>query len=120
MITPKGKAAGDGPRAISVYGPYIALAAFPLVAVWLFDAGAGTSLIRGYYGLVLANALMGAAVLATILVMDIRQNAAERRALWIAVRARVGIVLALVWLLAVLGVSVAQFGHQAVHAMTMG
>ena len=68
--------------------------------------------------LALANALMGAAVLATTLGMDIKQAAAEHRALRTAVRSRALIVLALAALLAVLGVSVAHFGHQAVHAMT--
>jgi cellulose synthase (UDP-forming) len=118
MITPKGKAAGGGPRAISIYAPYIMLAAFPLAAIWLFDANASGSMIRGYYGLALANALMGAMVLATTLVMDIKQIAAEPSALRTAMRSRVLIVLALAGLVAVLGVSVAHFGHQAVHAMT--
>ena len=117
MITPKGKAAVAGPRAISIYAPYIALAAFPLVAIWLFDASAGSSLIRGYYGLALANALMGAAVLATTLGMDIRQIATDRSALRSAMRSRAAIVLALGCLIAVLGVSVAHFGHAAVHAI---
>jgi hypothetical protein len=119
MITPKGKAAGAGPRAISIYAPYILLAAFPLAAIWLFDASAGTDLIRGYYGLALANALMGAAVLATTLGMDIKQIAATGpRALRAAMRSRAAIVLALACLVVVLGVSVAHFGHEAVHAMT--
>jgi cellulose synthase (UDP-forming) len=118
MITPKGKAAGGGPRAISIYAPYIMLAAFPLAAIWLFDANADGSLIRGYYGLVLANALMGAAVLATTLAMDIKQIAAGPSALRTAMRPRVLIVLALAGLVAILGVSVGHFGHQAVHAMT--
>ena len=42
MITPKGKSAGGGPRAISIYTPYIVLAAVPLGAIWLFDASAGS------------------------------------------------------------------------------
>ena len=118
MITPKGKAAGGGPRAISIYAPYIVLAALPLAAVWLFDASAGGSLVAGYYGLALANALMGAAVLATTLVMDIKQTAADRSALRTTVRSRALIVLVLAGLVAVLGVSVAHFAHQAVQAMT--
>lgn len=118
MITPKGKTAAAGPHAITIYGPYIALAAFPLAAIWLFDATAGSSLIRGYYGLALANALMGAVVLATTLGMDIKQIAAEHSAVLTAIRARAGIVLSLLVLLALLSVSVATFGHEAVHAMT--
>ena len=98
--------------------PDIVLAAFPLAAIWLFDASAGTGLIRGYFGLALANALMGAVVLATTLGMDIKQIAAEHSAPWTALRSRAVIVLALVCLVALLGVSMAQFGHQAMHAMT--
>ena len=119
MITPKGKAAGAGPRALSIYAPYIGLAALPLVAVWLFDASAGSDLIRGYYGLALANAVMAAAVLATTLGMDIKQIATSRSALRSALRSRGVILFALACLVVVLGVTVAQFGHQAVHAMTM-
>ena len=118
MITPKGKAAGAGPRAISIYAPYIVLAAFPLVAIWLFDASAGSRGIRGYYWLALANALMGTAVLATTLGMDIRQVAAERGAPRRAVRSRAVVVLGLACVLALLALSMAHFGHQAVHAMT--
>ena len=118
MITPKGKAAGGGPRAISIYAPYIVLAAFPLAAIWLFAASAGPSVIRGYYGLALGNALMSAAVLATTLGMDIKQIAAEHTALRTALRSRALIVLAFACLVALLGVSVAHFGHQAIHAMT--
>lgn len=118
MITPKGKAAGTGPRAITVYGPYVALAALPLLALWLFDATAGNSLIRGYYGLSLANAAMGAAVLVTTLGMEIKQAAAAAHsALSRVVRARAGVLLCLLCLLAVLGVSVADFGHQAIEAI---
>ena len=118
MITPKGKTAVAGPRPISIYAPYIALAAFPLAAVWLFDASVGNSLIRGYYWLALANALMGAAVLATTLAMDIKQIAAEHSALRTAMRSRAVVVLVLAGLVVLLGISMAHFGHQAVHAMT--
>ncbi len=119
MITPKGKATGAGPRALSVYAPYIGLAALPLAAIWLFDASAGSDLLRGYYGLALANALMGAAVLATTLGMDIKQIATSRSALRTALRSRGVVVIALGCLVVLLGVSVAHFGHQAVHAMTV-
>jgi cellulose synthase (UDP-forming) len=119
MITPKGNAvAGGGPRAISIYAPYIVLAAFPLAAIWLFDPGAGSSLVQGYYGLSLANSLMGVAVLTTTLGMEIKQIAAEHTALRSAVRSRAVIVLALACVVALFGVSVAQFGHQAIHAIT--
>jgi cellulose synthase (UDP-forming) len=117
MITPKGKATGVGPRSITVYGPYVALAALPLAAVWLFDSSAGNSLIRGYYGLTLANAVISAAVLATTLAMEIKQSAVAPSALLRVVRARAGILLAFFCLLGVLGVTVAEFGHQAVQAI---
>jgi cellulose synthase (UDP-forming) len=117
MITPKGKAASAGPRPLTVYGPYIFLTAFPLLAVWVPEVTASVSVISGYYGLVLANAIMGAAVLATTLGMDIKQIAARHGASLATLRGRAGIVLALVCLLALLTVSVAAFGHQAVHAM---
>jgi hypothetical protein len=50
--------------------------------------------------------------------MDIKQSAADHAALRTAVRSRAVIVVALGCLLAVLGVSVAHFGDQAIHAMT--
>jgi cellulose synthase/poly-beta-1,6-N-acetylglucosamine synthase-like glycosyltransferase len=117
MITPKGKATGKGPRSITVYGPSVVLVAFPLLAIWLFDARAGSDLIRGYYGLVLANALMGAVVLATTLGMEVKQFAPGHRAVLAAVRARAGIIVTLLGLLALLSLSVAEFGHQAIQAM---
>jgi len=117
MITPKGKAAGTGPRPITIYGPYVVLAAFPLLASWVFDATAGDSVIRGYYGLALANAVMAAAVLATTIAMDIKQIASLHRALPAALRARAGILVALCAVLALLALSVANFGHDALHAM---
>jgi cellulose synthase (UDP-forming) len=124
MITPTGKAAGAGPRSLTIYGPYVVLAVFPLLASWVFDATAGTSLIRGYYWLALVNAVMAAAVLATTIAIDIRQIAAGHRALpaarWalpVALRARAGTLVALGVVLALLALSVASFGHEAVHAM---
>jgi hypothetical protein len=50
--------------------------------------------------------------------MDIKQIATDRSALRAAMRSRAAIVLALAGLVVLLGVSVADFGHQAVHAMT--
>jgi cellulose synthase (UDP-forming) len=106
MITPKGKTDGAGPRALTIYGPYVFLAGFPLAAVWLFHITTGPALLRGYYGLVLANALMGALVLATTVVMDIRQSVVHR-ALRSVLRARAGILLAVVALVGALTVSIA-------------
>jgi hypothetical protein len=50
--------------------------------------------------------------------MEIKQIAAEHTALRSAVRSRAVIVLALACVVALFGVSVAQFGHQAIHAIT--
>jgi cellulose synthase (UDP-forming) len=117
MITPKGKASGAGPRPLTIYGPYIFLTAFPLLAIWLPDVTAGASAIRGYDGLALANAVIGAAVLATTLGMDIRQIVARHGASLATLRGRGGIFLALICLVALLTVSVAAFGPQAIQAM---
>lgn len=117
MITPKGKVSRAGPRLIAIYGPYVVLAAFPLVAIWLFDIKAGSDVVRGYYGLALADALMGAAVLATTLGMDIKQFGAGQRRPLSAMRSRAGIIVALICLIALLTASMAEFGHQAVRAM---
>jgi cellulose synthase (UDP-forming) len=118
MITPKGKTAGVGPRSFSIYGPYIFLAAFPLGATWLFHATAGAGVIQGYYGLALANAVMGAAVIATTVGMDIRQIAVEHSGPIAALRARAGILFALLCLVALLTVSVANFWQQIIHAVS--
>jgi cellulose synthase (UDP-forming) len=118
MITPKGKTAAGGPRSLSIYGPYLFLAGFPLAATWIFHATAGGGIVRGYYGLALANAMMGAAVIATTLGMDIRQIALADSAPLAAIRARAGILLALLGLVTALTVSVAHFWQQILHAVS--
>jgi cellulose synthase (UDP-forming) len=118
MITPKGKNAGVGPRSFSIYGPYIFLVAFPLAATWLFHATGGAGVIQGYYGLALANAVMGAAVIATTLGMDIRQIAAGHDTPLAGLRARAGVVVAFVGLMALLALSVAHFWLQIVQAVS--
>lgn len=118
MITPKGKNAGVGPRSLSIYGPYIFLVAFPLAATWLFHATGGAGVIQGYYGLALANAVMGAAVIATTLGMDIRQLAADHGAPLTALRARAGIMVAFLCLVTLLAVSVAHFWQQIVQTVS--
>jgi cellulose synthase (UDP-forming) len=116
MITPKGQAAGAGPRPFTIYGPYIFLTAFPLLAIWV-PVVTGANAASGYDGLALANAVMGAAVLATTLGMDIKQIAARHGVSAAIFRGRTVIVLALICLVALLTVSWAEFGHQAIHAM---
>ena len=117
MITPKGKAAVRGPRSITIYGPYVFLGVFPLVAIWVFNATGGAGDARGYYGLALINAVLAGVVLATTLGMDIKQIAVAQRALTAGLRARAGMLLALACLAGLLGLSVAAFGHEAIHAM---
>lgn len=119
MITPKGKTGGVGPRSLSIYGPYIFLAGFPIAAIWLFHAtsGAGAGAVRAYYGLALANAVMGATVIATTLAMDIRQLTVDHSAPVVAIRARAGILLSLICLVGLLGLSVWHFWAQIVQAV---
>jgi hypothetical protein len=117
MITPKGKAAGAGPRPVAIYGPYIFLTAVPLLAMWIPDVTVGARVISGYYGLALANAVMGAAVLGTTIGMDIKQIVAGPGASLRTLRGRAPIILALLCLIGVLTVSVADFGHRAIRAM---
>jgi hypothetical protein len=118
MITPKGKAAGTGPRPLSIYAPYILLTAIPLAAIWIFDVTTGGGLVRGYYGLALGNAVMGLLVLATTFALDLRQHLADHPGPLAALRGRGAILIGLVCLVALVTVSLADFGHQAIHALT--
>jgi cellulose synthase (UDP-forming) len=88
MITPKGTGGFLGLRWASVYGPYLGLTALQVLAVWLFVPAAAAG-VHGYYGLVLLNAAIGAAVIMTVVVLEIRQLTAESGVL-AALRARVG------------------------------
>lgn len=93
MITPKGSGGIQGLRWASVYGPYIALTALQLAAIWVFKAGSGADGIEGYYGLVLVNAAIGALATAVALGLEIRQLVAETGDLAVAVRSRLGALL---------------------------
>jgi cellulose synthase (UDP-forming) len=117
MITPKGKAAGTGPRPLSIFGPYIVLTALPLAAIWIFDATTGAGLVSGYYGLALGNAVMGLLVLATTFTLDLKQLLARRPLRLAVLRGRGAVLLALVCLVALVAISVAAFGHEAIHAL---
>jgi cellulose synthase (UDP-forming) len=88
MITPKGTGGFLGLGWASVYGPYLGLTALQVLAVWLFVPAAAAG-VHGYYGLVLLNAAIGAAVIMTVVVLEIRQLTAESGVL-AALRARVG------------------------------
>jgi cellulose synthase/poly-beta-1,6-N-acetylglucosamine synthase-like glycosyltransferase len=117
MITPKGKAAGTGPRPLSIYGPYILLTAIPLAAIWIFDATAGGGLVAGYYGLALGNAVMGLLVLTTTFALDFKQVLARHSGPLAALRGRGGVLLGLACLIVLVSLSVAAFGHEAIHAI---
>lgn len=101
MITPKGVTGQKGPRALSIYGPYLALVAVPLLAVWAFYESSGDVAVAGVYWIALANAAMGLVVLATTVTLDV-VSAWRARSLLVAVRSRAGVILASVGLLALL------------------
>ena len=105
MITPKGVAGQQGPRASSIYGPYIFLTALPLIALWYFHESAGTGGVRGYFGLALVNALLGLVLLKTTLVLEIRELATGPNGIRAAVRMRAGVVTCALALLGCVAVS---------------
>jgi cellulose synthase (UDP-forming) len=101
MITPKGQQGQAGNGAV-LYGPGLALAGVPLVALWVFYGSAGSGAIQGYYGLVLINAAIGLAVVGTTVLAEI-SSLAHDHGLGSALRSRSGVALtasALVMLLA--------------------
>ena len=93
MITPKGRAGPHGLRWASLYGPYLALSALQLAAVWAFKPAATGPGIEGYYGLVLLNAVIGVAAVSASVLLEIRQLAGESGPL-AAIRSRFGALLA--------------------------
>lgn len=92
MITPKGVAGQRGPRASSIYGPYIFLTALPLIAMWCFQASANQGRVQGYFGLALVNGVLGLALLQTTLVLEIREMAAGAGGMRAALRMRLGVL----------------------------
>ncbi len=104
MITPKGVAGQRGPRASSIYGPYIFLTAFPLGALWWFHETASGG-VQGYFGLALANAVLGLVLLQTTLFLEIREIAGQSDGLLAAIRLRAGVVTCAVALLGLVAVS---------------
>ncbi len=101
MITPKGVTGQKGPRAISIYGPYLALVAVPLLAIWVFYMSSGDVAVAGVYWIALANAAMGLVVLATTVTLDVLSTW-RARSLLVAVRSRAGVILASAGLLVLL------------------
>ncbi len=104
MITPKGDAARETATRVSIYALYLALAAVPLAAIWIFWATAAGGTVGGYCGLALANATGGVLIVTVILIMDIKQTAAITgpRA---ALRMRAGVGAAVVAMQALLVLS---------------
>jgi hypothetical protein len=90
-----------GPRAISIYGPYLALVAVPLLAIWVFYMSSGDVAVAGVYWIALANAAMGLVVLATTVTLDVLSTW-RARSLLVAVRSRAGVILASAGLLVLL------------------
>ena len=101
MITPKGVTGQRGPRAISIYGPYLALVAVPLLAIWVYYMTSGDVAVAGVYWIALANAAMGMVVLMTTVTLDVISTW-RARSLLVAVRSRAGVILGSVGLLALL------------------
>jgi cellulose synthase (UDP-forming) len=103
MITPKGVAVG-GPRALTLFGPGLALTLLPLAAIWAFHATSVGGGMSGYFGLALANAAMGLAVVAITVALDVRHIGAKIGLLR-AARHRAGVIAAAFALLAFLAIS---------------
>jgi len=108
MITPKGIDGQRGPRARSIYGPYIALTMLPLAAMWTFRATGGSDGIEGYFGLAFVNAGLGLLLLKATLLLEIREVAAADRGIVTALRARAAVLACGLGLLLAFGVSVSE------------
>jgi cellulose synthase (UDP-forming) len=106
MITPKGRPGQRGPSSGSMYGPCLGFAALSLAAIWTFHARVGHGGAEGYFGLTLANSVLGFIVIATMLTLDLRQCAANGVGLLRAIRGRVGVLTALFGLGAMLALAV--------------
>jgi cellulose synthase (UDP-forming) len=109
MITPKGVGRPGGPRLTSIYAPYLAMTAIPLVALWAFSLDGSSGAIRGYYGLALLNGLFGVLLLVTTLSIELRSAA--------ALRSQLAIVGAVASLLLVLALSAAEAWRPFVEAL---
>jgi cellulose synthase (UDP-forming) len=92
MITPKGKPGQRGPSGLALYGPYAALTALSLAAVWTLHRRAVHGAIEGYYLLALSNALLSLAVVATTLTLEVRHLIVDLGSHSAAVGRRIGIL----------------------------
>jgi cellulose synthase (UDP-forming) len=104
MITPKGIGRTASVSLPALYGPYLALTLVPLVAL-LGYALSGSTPLRGYYGLALLNAVWGALLLVTTLVIEFRAIGASSRGALAILRARTTILATICWLVGLLGIS---------------
>jgi cellulose synthase (UDP-forming) len=109
MITPKGLNRGRSPRRLGIYAPYVVLASVPIAAAWAFHLTSDAVRAQGYYGLVLANAAIGIALVATVAVMDVRRFTVELGSVLAAARGMVSIFVVVLVLLALLTVSALTF-----------
>jgi cellulose synthase (UDP-forming) len=73
MITPKG-VDGVGPRALTLYGPAIALVVVPLAAMLGFRHKTVEHGLSGLFALSLANAALGLVLLVTAVFMEIKRR----------------------------------------------
>jgi cellulose synthase (UDP-forming) len=72
MITPKGVGRPEGPRLLSIYGPYVVLTILPLAVVWGCVLAGYSGPLCGYYGLALLNGVLGGLLLVTTLLIELR------------------------------------------------
>jgi cellulose synthase (UDP-forming) len=118
MITPKGLAGQTGPRARSIYGPYVFMTALPLAALWTFQLTGGTGGAQGYFGLALANAALGLLLLKTTVILEIREFAENGAGVFAAMRVRAGVLACSLGLLVLLTVSTVEIWAPVTRAIS--
>ena len=62
----------EGPRLLSIYGPYVVLTILPLAVVWGCVLAGCSGPLCGYYGLALLNGVLGGLLLVTTLLIELR------------------------------------------------
>jgi cellulose synthase (UDP-forming) len=109
MITRKGAKAGHAPNGLRLYGPYFALLAAGLGAIFAFVVAIGHAETQGYLALVLLNDAFILAFLVAAIGLELGYLRRRLGSLRAALRARVGAVatLALLCLASVAAVAVA-------------
>ena len=97
MITPKGVGRPEGPRLLSIYGPYVVLTLLPLAAVWACVLAGYSGPLCGYYGLALLNGILGGLLLVTTLTIELRHV--------VAPSTRAAILASVSWVVLVVAIS---------------